>query len=125
MDPDSLSTAQHPYLYLMQVLEALPHCRMRAVSTLEGADPWWLHEILGSNACSAECEESCSFNAGSGAQNAELSFRLKRTDIEEVHVAGDDQYYDAVDEVIRLCDRLHDERWDQDSVAHAAELMQS
>ncbi|KAK9905659.1 hypothetical protein WJX75_004045 [Coccomyxa subellipsoidea] len=62
---------------------------------------------------------------GSGAQNTELSFRLKRTDIEKVHVAGDDQYYDAVDEVIRLCDLLHDERWDQDSVAHAAELMQS
>ena len=125
MDPDSLSTAQHPYLYLMQVLEALPHCQICAVSTLEGADPWWLPEILGSNTCTAECEETYSFSAGSGAQNTELSFRLKRTDIEKVHVAGDDQYYDAGDEVIRLCDLLHDERWDQDSVAHAAELMQS
>ncbi|EIE23719.1 hypothetical protein COCSUDRAFT_63244 [Coccomyxa subellipsoidea C-169] len=35
---------------------------------------------------------------GSGAQNAELSFRVKRKDIEALHISGDDQYYDAVDE---------------------------
>ncbi|BDA47653.1 hypothetical protein COCOBI_10-5040 [Coccomyxa sp. Obi] len=51
---------------------------------------------------------------GSGAVSAELSFRLKRKDIEAVHSAGDDQYYDAVDEVIKLCELLHDEHWDQD-----------
>ncbi len=59
-------------------------------------------------------------HAGSGAQNAELSFRVKRKDIEALHNAGDDQYYDAVDEVIRLCDLLHDERWDQDAAGAAA-----
>ena len=70
------------------------------------------------------CRGTVFDHAGSGAQNAELSFRLKRKDIEEVHGAGDDQYYDAVDEVIHLCDLLHDERWDQDAVAHAADMAQ-
>lgn len=52
--------------------------------------------------------------AGSGAVSAELSFRLKRKDIEAVHGAGDARYYNAVDEVIKLCELLHDEHWDQD-----------
>ena len=51
--------------------------------------------------------------AGSGAVSADLSFRLKRKDIEAMHTVGDDHYYSAVEEVIKLCELLHDEHWDQ------------
>ena len=68
-----------------------------------------LHAV--SDICSAML---CS--TGSPAVNAELSFRVKRKDIEESrHQRGEDKYYDAVRAAAVLCNLLHDEGWDEDN----------
>lgn len=50
--------------------------------------------------------------AGVRAQRAELSFRLKRADLERLHRPGDEGYYDALEAVVALCGTLHDAGWD-------------
>jgi hypothetical protein len=53
---------------------------------------------------------------------AELSFRLKRKEIERVYMAGHNHYYDPLKAIILLCNRLHDEGWDQDPPAGKFQL---
>lgn len=45
---------------------------------------------------------------------AELSFRLKREDVEDIHEPGSKHSYDSLDALIDLCNDLHDEGWDED-----------
>ncbi len=52
--------------------------------------------------------------AGKNPVKAELSFRLKREDIEHVHRPGSKHYYDSLDALIGLCNDLHDKGWDED-----------
>ena len=54
---------------------------------------------------------------------AELSFRLKRKDIERVHKSGSKHYYEALNAVIDLCNDLHDEGWDEDPGMSTAHVM--
>ena len=46
---------------------------------------------------------------------AELSFRLKRADIEKVHKPESKHYYSSLDALIDLCNDLHDKGWDEHS----------
>ena len=46
---------------------------------------------------------------------AELSFRLKRQDMEEVHEPGSKHYFASLHALIDLCNDLHDKGWDKDS----------
>jgi len=64
-------------------------------------------------------------HAGYGAQTAELSFRLKRKDIERVHNRDDAQYYEPLDELIKLCNLLHDQHWDQELMPNADAVVQA
>jgi hypothetical protein len=50
--------------------------------------------------------------AGVRAVRAELSFRLKRADMEQLHRPGDGDYYNALEAVVSLCGALHDAGWD-------------
>ena len=63
--------------------------------------------------------------AGKNPIKAELSFRLKREDIERVHKPGSKHYYDSLDAVIDLCNDLHDKGWDEDPGATPAAVMSS
>ena len=52
--------------------------------------------------------------AGSEPVKAELSFRLKRQDIERKHQAGSTKYYQSLNTLIALCNDLHEKGWDED-----------
>lgn len=51
-------------------------------------------------------------HTGYAAETAELSFRLKRANIEELHLPGSEHYYDALHVLIGICEKLHDMGWD-------------
>ena len=54
---------------------------------------------------------------------AELSFRLKRQDIEGIHEPGSKHYYAALNTLIDLCDDLHNEGWDGDPSTAEEEVL--
>ena len=61
-----------------------------------------------------QCRLGCGTGACAGvhAQRAELSFRLKRADMEQLHRLGTEEYYDALEAVVALCGVLHESGWD-------------
>ena len=61
--------------------------------------------------------------AGESPVKAELSFRLKREDLEQVHEPGSKHYYDSLNALIDLCNDLHDEGWDEDPDTAAKALL--
>ena len=63
--------------------------------------------------------------AGAGPIKGELSFRLKRLDIEEHWKSGSQHYYSSLDALTDLCNDLHDKGWDEHSKAPSAAAAQS
>ena len=68
------------------------------------------------------CRLRCATGAGAGVrpQRAELSFRLKRADIEQLHRPGAEGYYDALEAVVALCGVLHASGWDLSETVQVA-----
>lgn len=64
-------------------------------------------------------------SAGAGPVKAELSFRLKRRDVEEHWKPGSQHYYSSLEALIDLCNDLHDKGWDEHSNAPSAAAVQS
>ena len=117
-----------PYLSWEMILccrTGWPHLKLPSVSTLLHCGSIALSWLYSNNsglpsqaACVALLHAGSSQDmmlvAGRNPTKAELSFRLKREDIERVHKPGSKHYYDSLNALIDLCNDLHDKGWDED-----------